>query len=227
MRILLVEDDLETSTYVSGGLRQAGHAVHTSARGSDGLFHASETPFDVLIVDRMLPEMDGLALVRAVRARGIATPVLFLTALGNVSDRVAGLEAGADDYLVKPFAFAELQARVNALARRAPLRDGNEEPTLLSTGDLTFDRLRRSVRRGDTPIELQPREQRLLEELLLNAGRILTRTMLLERVWEFHFDPGTNIVESHMSRLRAKIDRGGDPPLIHTIRGAGYMIDAS
>jgi two-component system OmpR family response regulator len=177
-----------------------------------------------MIVDRMLPGLDGLSVVRATRAAGVATPVLMLTAMSAIEDRVTGLEGGADDYLIKPFSFAELNARVNALGRRQPLQ---EEDTILTVGDLILDRLRRAVKRGDDVIDLQPREFRLLEELMLNAGKVVTRTMLLERVWDFHFDPGTNIVETHISRIRGKIDRGGDAPLIHTVRGAGYVVRAA
>jgi two-component system OmpR family response regulator len=223
MKILLVEDDAETASFVAKGLREAGHYTQVCADGHDGLFHATEGEFDLMIVDRMLPKLDGLSLVKAARAAAVESPVLFLTALGAVSDRVAGLEGGADDYLVKPFSFAELNARVNALGRRPPLRD--DQP-VLSIGSLTLDRLRRSVKRGETAIDLQPREFQILETLLLNIGRVVTRTMLLEQVWDFHFDPGTNIVETHISRIRSKIDRGGDPAVIHTVRGAGYMIRA-
>ena len=223
MRVLVIEDDAETAAYLAKGLKEAGHLVEVSREGRDGLFRATHESFDLIIVDRMLPGVDGLSLIKAARASGASAPVLMLTALGSIEDRVAGLEGGADDYLVKPFSFAELTARVSALARRPPLR---EETTVLAVADLSLDRLRRQVKRGETPIELQPREFRLLEELMLNTGRILTRTMLLERVWDFHFDPGTNIVETHMSRIRAKIDRGGDPALIHTVRGAGYVIRA-
>jgi two-component system OmpR family response regulator len=221
MRILLIEDDDQTATYVSRGLRENGQIVEVSTDGKDGLFRATQEQFDLIIVDRMLPGLDGLAVVKSARAACVAAPVIMLTALGAIEDRVAGLEGGADDYLVKPFSFAELNARIQALSRRPPLK---EEDTFLSVGDLTLDRLRRTVKRGDYLVDLQQREFRLLEELMLNEGRILTRTMLLERVWEFHFDPGTNIVESHISRIRSKIDRGGDAPLIHTVRGAGYVI---
>lgn len=223
MRILLVEDDEETSAFVAKGLREHGNHVEIASDGRDGLFHATDGNFNLLIVDRMLPHLDGLSLVKAARAAGVDAPVLFLTALGAVGDRVAGLESGADDYLVKPFSFAELNARVNALARRPPLQD--EQPTL-TVATLTLDRLRRKVTRGDTLLDLQPREFEILELLMLNAGRIVTRTMLLEQIWSFRFDPGTNIVETHVSRIRGKIDRGDDPPLIHTIRGAGYMLRA-
>ncbi len=223
MRILVIEDDAETAQFVARGLREGGNQVETANDGRDGLFQATAGSFDIIIVDRMLPQLDGLSLVRAARAAGVDTPVIFLTALGSVEDRVTGLESGGDDYLMKPFSFAELNARVNAIARRPALRD--EQP-LLQVGDLKLDRLRRSVRRGEADLDLQPREFEILELLMLNVGRIVTRTMLLEQVWSFHFDPGTNIVETHISRIRSKIDRGGDPPLIHTIRGAGYVIRA-
>ncbi len=221
MRILLIEDDAKTAAYVARGLRETGQAVELSADGKDGLFRLTHEEFDLAIVDRMMPGLDGLSVVKSARAAGFSAPVLFLTAMDAIEDRVAGLEGGADDYLVKPFSFAELNARVNALGRRPPIK---EEETTLIIADLTLDRLRRQVKRGDHVVELQPREFRLLEELMLNSGRVVTRTMLLERVWDFHFDPGTNIVESHISRIRSKIDRGGDPPLIHTMRGSGYVI---
>lgn len=222
MRVLIVEDDIETQCYVSQGLVEAGHSVEASANGADGLLRARQGGYDLFIVDRMVPELDGLSLVKAIRSAGIATPVLMLTAMGAVSDRVDGLEAGADDYLVKPFSFAELSARVNALARRPPL----QADTKLVVGDLVLDRLQRRVRRGETEVDLQAREFQLLELMMLNAGRVVTRTMMLESVWNFRFDPGTNIVETHMSRIRSKIDRGDDAPLIHTIRGEGYVIRA-
>jgi two-component system OmpR family response regulator len=222
VRVLIVEDDIETQAYVAQGLTEAGHSVDASLNGGDGLQRARQGSYDLLIVDRMIPELDGLALVKTLRADGIATPVLMLTAMGAVADRVDGLEAGADDYLVKPFSFAELSARVNALARRPPL----QASTNLIVGDLVMDRLQRAVRRGAVEVELQAREFELLELLMLNAGRIVTRTMMLEQVWNFRFDPGTNIVETHISRIRSKIDRGGNPPLIHTIRGEGYVIRA-
>lgn len=224
MRILLVEDDAKTAAYVARGLRETGQSVELSADGQDGLFRLTHEDFELAIVDRMLPQLDGLSMVKAARAAGFVAPVLLLSAMDAIQDRVAGLEGGADDYLVKPFSFEELNARVNALARRPPIR---EAETTLAVADLTLDRLRRVVKRGDHVIDLQPREFRLLEELMLNSGRIVTRTMLLERVWEFHFDPGTNIVESHISRIRSKIDRGGDVPLIHTVRGAGYVVRAN
>lgn len=224
MRVLLIEDDSETAEYVVSGLGQGGpHSVEVESDGTKGLARAMHGGFDLLIVDRMIPALDGLSVVRALRGAGIDAPILFLTAMGAVEDRVAGLEGGADDYLVKPFALSELQARIGALARRRPQL---EQETTLSVADLTLDRVHRVVRRGDRVIDLQPREYQLLEALMLNAGRILTRTMLLAWVWRIRFDPGTNIVEAHISRVRAKIDRGGDPPLIHTVRGAGYVVRA-
>jgi len=221
MKVLMIEDDQETSAYVARGLREQGHVVDLAATGRDGLFLATDGGHDVLIVDRMLPGLDGIGLVRALRGTGVKAPVLFLTALGGVGDRVRGLEAGGDDYLVKPFAFAELLARVNALARRPPLTD---TPTALRAGDLEMDLLKRAVTRAGGPVELQPREFQLLEYLLRNADRVVTRTMLLEAVWDFHFDPKTNIVETHMSRLRAKLSRDGGAELIHTVRGSGYVL---
>ncbi len=224
MKVLVIEDDAETATYVARGLREHGHVVDIAANGQDGLFHAISGGHDAIVVDRMLPGLDGLGLVRAMRETGLHTPVLFLTALGGVGDRVRGLEAGGDDYLAKPFAFAELHARLKALARRPPLAG---EPTSLRVADLELDLLRRSVTRGGERVELQPRELRLLEFLMRHTDRVVTRTMLLEGVWEFHFDPKTNIVETHMSRLRGKLNRGGrDPELIHTMRGSGYVMRA-
>ena len=221
MKVLLIEDDKETSAYVARGLREQGHVIDLAATGREGLFLASDGGHDVLIVDRMLPGLDGIGLVQALRGTGVKTPVLFLTALGGVGDRVRGLEAGGDDYLVKPFAFAELLARINALARRPPLSD---TPTGLRAGDLEMDLLRRTVVRAGHPVELQQREFQLLEYLLRNADRVVTRTMLLEAVWNFHFDPKTNIVETHMSRLRAKLSQDGGAELIFTVRGAGYVL---
>jgi two-component system OmpR family response regulator len=223
MKVLLIEDDQETSAYVARGLREQGHVVDLAATGRDGLFLATDGGHDVLIVDRMLPGLDGIGLVQALRGTGVKAPVLFLTALGGVGDRVRGLEAGGDDYLVKPFAFAELLVRVNALARRPPL---TETPIVLRAGDLEMDLLRRTVMRGGRPVELQPREFQLLEFLMRNMDRVVTRTMLLETVWDFHFDPKTNIVETHMSRLRSKLSQHGDSELIHTVRGAGYALRA-
>jgi two-component system OmpR family response regulator len=222
MKVLVIEDDAETAAYIVRGLAEHGHLADHAADGRDGLFIAGSGDYDVLVIDRMLPAMDGLAVVRTLRAAGVKAPVLFLTALSGVGDRVQGLEAGGDDYLVKPFAFAELLARLNALARRPPL---SETPTVLRIGDLELDLLKRQVTRGGEPIALQSREFLLLEFLIRHAGQVVTRTMLLEGVWDFHFDPKTNIVETHISRLRAKISRGGrDPELIYTIRGAGYIV---
>jgi two-component system OmpR family response regulator len=223
VRILLIEDDAETAEYVLQGLSDEGHAIEVAATGRDGLFRATGADWDLLIVDRMLPGLDGLALVRTLRVGGIATPVLFLTTMGGVGDRVAGLRAGGDDYIVKPFAFAELAARVEALGRRGRLL---ADETALRVADLELDLLARTARRGTRPVELQPREFRLLEYLMRHAGQVVTRTMLLENVWDFHFDPRTNVVEGHVSRLRGKLNAGGLPELIHTIRGAGYCIRA-
>ncbi|WP_288935698.1 response regulator transcription factor [uncultured Sphingomonas sp.] len=224
MRILIVEDDAETSDYLAQGLSQAGHHVVTSADGPDGLFKATGNAFDALVVDRMLPGLDGLSLVKALRAAGSTTPILMLTAVGGISDRVEGLEGGADDYLVKPFAFSELAARLNALARRPAPR---VEPHVLKTADIVLDLDRRTVERAGRRIQLQPREFSLLAELMRNPRRVMTRTMLLERVWDFDFDPKTNIVETHLSRLRSKLNLGFDVDAIETVRGAGYMIRGS
>lgn len=223
MKILLIEDEPETAEYVAQGLAEEGHRLSVARDGRDGLFRATGEDWDLLIIDRMLPGLDGLGLVKTLRAADIKTPVLFLTTLGGVGDRVRGLDAGGDDYLVKPFAFAELAARVNALGRRPPI---STVETILRVGDLEMDLLGRAVRRGDASIQLQPREFLLLEYLMRNAGKVVTRTMLLENVWDFHFDPRTNIVETHISRLRAKLHRDGAPDLIHTVRGAGYSIHA-
>lgn len=223
MKILLVEDDKQTADYIAKGLREHGHVVDHADNGRDGLYLATgEKYYEVLIVDRMLPAMDGLSLVKAARTSGIKTPVLFLTTMGGVDDRVAGLEAGGDDYLVKPFAFAELMARVSALARRPPIMAA----TSLAVGDLEMDLLARTVTRSGKRLDLLAQEFKILEYLLRHAGEVVTRTMLLEKVWDFHFDPKTNIVETHISRLRSKIDKGFDKPLLHTVRGAGYVIRA-
>ena len=224
MKILVIEDDRETGDYIVQGLREEGHTVDRAADGRDGLVLATGESYDVIVADRRLPGVDGLTIVKTLRGAGNATPVLFLTTMTGVNDRVEGLEAGADDYLVKPFAFSELLARIHALARRPPIA---AEQTTLAIGDLEMDLLRRRVTRAGQPIELQPREFRLLEYLMRNAGRVVTRTMLLEQVWDFHFDPRTSVVETHISRLRAKIDRPFDSELIHTVRGAGYTVDAS
>ena len=221
MRILVIEDDEATAAYMVKGLTENGYVVDRVASGRDGLFHATSGQFDLIIVDRMLPGLDELGIVKTIRGAGVKTPVLFLTTLGGIDDRVEGLEAGGDDYLIKPFSFAELVARVNALARRAPL---TEIQTSLRVADLELDLVKRSVARGGRRIELQPQEFKLLEYLMRHAGRIVTRTMLLENVWEFHFDPQTTVVETHISRLRSKIDQGFSKPLIHTVRGSGYCI---
>ena len=223
MKILVIEDDDETAAYVANGLKEQGHTVDLSRDGRDGLFLASSEPYDLMIVDRMLPEVDGLSLVKRVRAAGIETPVLFLTALGGVDDRVTGLEAGADDYLPKPFAFSELLARIGALARRPPMAS---VVTVLQVDDLHMNLLKRAVTRKGQVVVLQPREFRLLEYLMRHSGQVVTRTMLLEHVWDFHFDPHTNVVETHVSRLRGKVDKPFDCPLIHTVRGAGYSLHA-
>lgn len=223
MKVLLVEDDEATADYVSGGLKEHGHVVDRAANGRDGLFLAADGSHDVMIVDRMLPGMDGLALVRTARGAGVRTPVLFLTTLGGIDDRVEGLEAGGDDYLVKPFAFAELNARLHALARRPPMA---AVQTVFRIADLELDVVRRSVTRGGRRLDLTPVEFRILEYLMRHAGQVVTRTMLLEQVWDFHFDPRTNIVETHVSRLRSKVDREFGAELIHTVRGSGYCLRA-
>ena len=223
MRILVIEDDKETLDYVTNGLTELGHAVDPTKNGRDGLFLAADGSYDLLIVDRMIPVVDGLNVVLSLRTAKVDTPVLFLTTMGGVYDRVAGLKAGADDYLVKPFAFAELAARVEALGRRPR---GVTETATLWVGDLVLDRMTRVVRRAGREIDLQPREFLLLEYLMRHAGQVVTRTMLLEGVWDLHFDPRTNVVESHMSRLRGKVDKGFTTELIQTVRGAGYAIRA-
>jgi len=223
MKCLLIEDDRETASYIKRGLEQQGHVVDLARSGDDGGHLAADPTYSVLIVDRMLPGTDGLSIVKTLRLGNVKTPVLFLTTMSGIDERVAGLEAGGDDYLVKPFAFSELVARLNALARRPPMTDVE---TVLRVGDLELDRLRRCTKRAGRKVDLQPREFMLLEYLMKNAGRLVTKTMLLENVWDFHFDPRTNIVETHISRLRSKIDRGHDVGLIQTVRGSGYMISA-
>lgn len=223
MKILLIEDDTGTAQHITKSLRQHGHVVDHASNGRDGLFLAAGESYQVMIVDRMLPGLDGLGIVKTIRGAGIKTPVLFLTTLGGIDDRVAGLEVGGDDYLVKPFAFAELLARINALARRPPM---TAIETTLCVADLEMDLLKRTVVRADRRIELQPQEFKLLEYLMRHAGRVVTRTMLLENVWEFHFDPQTSVVETHISRLRSKVDRGFGSELIHTVRGSGYCLRA-
>ena len=224
MKILLVEDDGKMAAYAADGLTRLGHVVDVARNGRDGLFLAASETYDVVVVDRMLPELDGLSLVKVARGAGVTAPILFLTTMGGIDDRVEGLEAGGDDYLVKPFAFAELAARITALARRPRLAATS---SVLKVADLEIDCLKRTVVRGGTVILLQPREFRLLEYLVRHEGQIVTRTMLLEQVWDFHFDPQTSVVETHMSRLRAKVDRDFAHELIHTIRGAGYVIRAA
>jgi two-component system, OmpR family, response regulator len=223
MRILLIEDDIEAAAYLMKGLTESGHVVDHAGDGEEGLRLALAGHHDVLVVDRMLPGRDGLSVVRMLRAGGRDTPALLLSALGEVDDRVLGLRAGGDDYLVKPYAFAELLARLDALGRR--FRSAAQPPVLLRVGDLELDLITHRVSRAGRPIRLQPRELRLLEYLMRHAGSVVTRSMLLEQVWHFHFDPQTNVVDTQMSRLRAKIDKGFDRPLIHTVRGTGYKID--
>ena len=220
MRLLIIEDDRDAADYLVKAFREVGHVAEHAADGEEGLALASDGGYDVLIVDRMLPKRDGLSVIGALRDKSVATPALILSALGQVDDRVKGLRAGGDDYLVKPYSFAELLARVEVLARR---RGGREE-TVYRVADLELDRLSHRVTRGKEEISLQPREFRLLEYLMKHAGQVVTRTMLLENVWDYHFDPQTNVIDVHISRLRSKIDKGFTPPLLHTIRGAGYMI---
>ncbi|URW74862.1 response regulator transcription factor [Sphingomonas donggukensis] len=221
MRILLAEDDVETAGYLARGLGELGHVVLFAGNGEDGLHLGATETVDVLVLDRMLPRIDGISVLRRLRLAGVATPALILTALGRIEDRVAGLDAGADDYLVKPFAFSELVARLNALARRAVPA---QAVTRIDVGAVSMNLLTREVTRSGVPVPLQPREFRLLEELMRNADRFVTRTMLLERVWDFHFDPQTKIVETHMSRLRSKLNYGGLPDVIETVRGSGYRM---
>ncbi len=224
MRLLIIEDDPETADYLRRGLGESGHNADYAATGPDGLVMARDGDYDALIVDRMLPGLDGLTVIQSLREQNVGTPVLILSALGKVDDRVRGLKAGGDDYLVKPFAFSELLARLEALVRRA--KSDGHVATALKVADLEMDLLTRNVTRGGQPIELQPREFRLLEYMMRHAGQVVTRTMLLEGVWDYHFDPQTNVIDVHISRLRAKIDKGFDPPLLQTIRGAGYALRA-
>jgi two-component system OmpR family response regulator len=223
MRILIVEDDAEAGAAMAHGLGEAGHTATHVLDGALGLAAASDGGFDVLVVDRMTPNMDGLTMVQELRRQGDQTPVLFLSALGEIEDRVTGLKAGGDDYLVKPYAFVELIARVEALARR---RETGSVQTLLRVGELEMDLIGRSVRRQGKEIDLQPREFQLLEFLMRHAGQSVTRTMLLEKVWEYHFDPQTNVIDVHVSRLRGKLDKGFDRPMLLTVRGAGYRLEA-
>ena len=223
MKILVVEDDRETSGYLAKGLNESGYAVDCANDGREGLFLASSGNYDAMILDRMLPSIDGLSVLGALRAAEIRTPALILSALGSVDDRVKGLRAGGDDYLVKPFAFSELLARVEALLRRGT---ASLTTTKLRVADLELDLLTRTVTRGGKPIEVLPREFRLLEYLMRNAGHVVTRTMLLEHVWDYHFDPQTNVIDVHVSRLRQKLDKNFDQPLLHTVRGSGYCLRA-
>lgn len=225
MRVLLIEDDKELSDYVAKGLREQGHIVEASYDGKDGLFLATTEKFDLLVVDRMLPKLDGLTIVKTLRGANSKVPVLILSALGEVDDRVIGLKAGGDDYLVKPFAFSELLARMDALKRRYDA-EAEQPTTKLKVGDLEMDLLSRKVTRGGKKIDLQSREFKLLEYLVRHQGQVVTRTMLLENVWNYHFDPQTNVIDVHISRLRSKIDKEFDTPLIHTVRGAGYIVEA-
>ena len=224
MHILLVEDNQETAAFISRGLEEAGDAVTAATSAQEGLLAASAHTFDVIIFDRLLPGMDGLDAVRVLRQSGVVTPILMLTALNGIDDRVNGLEAGADDYLTKPFAFAELYARLRALARRQPLVEA--ETTRLTVGDLVLERTTQTVTRAGERLDLLPREYRILEYLMLNEGQLVTRTMLLERVWGYRFDPKTSLVQTHLSRLRAKVDRPFEIELIRTVRGAGYVLSA-
>ena len=220
MHLLLIEDDTEAARFLVKGLRESGYSVDHAADGREGLFRATEGQFDLVITDRMLPHIDGLAIIELMRRKGLATPVLVLSALGGVDDRVRGLKAGGDDYLTKPFAFAELLARIEALCRRA----STPQSTRLKVEDLEFDLLARRVTRAGREIELTARELKLLEFLVRRAGQVVTRTMLLEGVWDLHFDPQSNLIDVHISRLRQAIDRGTDQPLIHTVRGSGYVL---
>ena len=223
MKVLVIEDDREASRYLEKALTEAGHSADVAGDGETGETLAENGHYDVLIVDRMLPKKDGLSVIMALRAKGIETPVLILSALGQVDDRVTGLRAGGDDYLTKPYAFSELLARIEVLQRR---KNPKEAETIYRVGDLELDRLAHTAKRGGKDIILQPREFRLLEYLMRHAGQVVTRTMLLENVWDYHFDPQTNVIDVHISRLRSKIEKGFDTPLLHTVRGAGYMLKA-
>jgi two-component system, OmpR family, response regulator len=223
MRILVIEDDREAATWLLKGLTESGHVADHAADGEAGLALAREKVHDVLIVDRMLPKLDGLSIIQTLRAEGLTAPVLILSALGDVDERVKGLRAGGDDYLAKPYAFSELLARIEGLSRR---RHQGPQQTKLKAVDLEMDLLTRTVTRSGRPIILQPREFKLLEYLMRNAGHVVTRTMLLENVWDYHFDPQTNVIDVHVSRLRAKIDKGFDEPILQTVRGAGYLLRA-
>jgi two-component system OmpR family response regulator len=224
MRVLLIEDDASVAEYIVKGLRESGYQVEHAADGKTGLIKATTEDYDALIVDRMLPHVDGLTIIQTLRASNDTTPALILSALGEVEDRVKGLKAGGDDYLVKPFAFAELLARIEVMLRR---QEAGSAVTRLKVADLEMDLLAHKVSRAGQPFNLQPREYKLLEYLMRHAGQVVTRTMLLENVWDYHFDPQTNVIDVHISRLRQKIDKGFDKPLLNTVRGAGYMLDDS
>ncbi len=224
-KILLIEDDRETASYLVRGLDEEGHSVDHVENGRDGLFRATDGSFDLVILDRMVPGLDGLGMLKAMRAAKVETPVLILSALASVTDRIEGLEAGSDDYLVKPFSFGELLARVNALLRRGEGKSAQDLRILV--GDLEIEPLSRVVKRAGKIIDLKPREYRLLEYLARNEGRVVTRTMLLEQVWDYHFDPGTNVIDVHVSRLRRKLEEGFERPILHTVRGAGYRLAAA
>lgn len=224
MRVLIIEDDEATSAYIQKGLIEAGHTIDVATDGKDGLALATHEEYQALIVDRMLPHLDGLSLISALRETNNTTPALILSALGEVNDRVQGLRAGGDDYLTKPFAFSELLARLEALVRRAT---AETQETTLTVGELTMDLLGREVKRGETPINLQPREFRLLEYLMRHSNQVVTRTMLLENVWDYNFDPQTNVIDVHISRLRRKIDKNFDTPMLNTVRRAGYILRAT
>ncbi len=222
MRVLVIEDDQDVASYLNKGLRESDYVVDHASDGKEGMMMAASESYDVMIVDRMLPGMDGLNIIKTIRATGNQTPVLILSALGDVDARVEGLRGGGDDYLTKPFSFTEMLARLDALARRT--RQPSDAETVLNVADLEMDLLARTVKRGGVNIDVQPREFRLLEYLMRHADQVVTRTMLLEKVWDYHFDPQTNVIDVHISRLRSKIDKGFDKPLLHTIRGAGYML---
>lgn len=222
MRVLLIEDDSSVAQYIVKGFKESGYQVEHATDGKAGLIKATTENYDALIVDRMLPSVDGLTIIQTLRAANNMTPALILSALGEVDDRVKGLKAGGDDYLVKPFAFAELQARIEVIMRR---RESSGEVTRLRVADLEMDLISHKVNRGGQPLTLQPREYKLLEYLMRNAGQVVTRTMLLENVWDYHFDPQTNVIDVHISRLRQKIDKGFDQQLLNTVRGAGYTLD--
>jgi two-component system OmpR family response regulator len=220
MRLLIIEDDRDAADYLAKAFREVGHVADLAVDGEEGLAHALDGQYDVLIVDRMLPKLDGLTVIDTLRRKGVQTPALILSALGQVDDRVKGLRAGGDDYVPKPYSFAELLARTEVLARRR----GSREEMVYRVADLVLDRLSHQVTRAEQEIDLQPREFRLLEYLMKHAGQVVTRTMLLENVWDYHFDPQTNVIDVHISRLRSKIDKGFNQPLLHTVRGAGYVV---